>query len=243
MPYLSLMIDSSDMPFDASSAESGRTADAPGALPRPPTSFVGRQHELADARRLLAHNRLLTLTGPGGCGKTRLAIELAAGVAERSDGVPFVSLAAVRDPALVPVSIAQALGLQDARRRSLLAHLSGYLATGTSCWSSTTSSMSPAGGFVGDCSARPPLGSWSRVGRRCTCRGSRSSRCRPCGYRSRVRSRSAAWFACESVELFAARAAASVPGFTVDEGNAARSPTSCAVWMDCRWRSNWPRHG
>ena len=86
MQYLSLMTGSSDMPLDASSAESGRTA--PGALPRPPTSFVGRQHELADARRLLAHNRLLTLTGPGGCGKTRFAIELAAGVADDyPDGV------------------------------------------------------------------------------------------------------------------------------------------------------------
>jgi len=82
MQYLSLMIGSSDMPLDASSAESGRTADAPGALPRPPTSFVGPEHELADARRLLAHSRLLTLTGPGGCGKTRLSIELAAGVAD-----------------------------------------------------------------------------------------------------------------------------------------------------------------
>ena len=128
MPYLSLMIDSSDMPFDASSAESGRTADAPGALPRPPTSFVGRQHELADARRLLAHNRLLTLTGPGGCGKTRLSIELAAGVAdEYPDGVHFVSLAGITDPALVPRSIAQGVGLQDSRGRPLLEHLSSYV--------------------------------------------------------------------------------------------------------------------
>jgi SnoaL-like domain len=128
MQYLSLMIGSSDMPLDGSSAESGRTADAPGALPRPPTSSVGRQHELADARRLLAHNRLLTLTGPGGCGKTRLAIELAAGVAdEYPDGVHFVSLAGITDPALVPRSIAQGVGLQDSRGRPLLEHLSGYV--------------------------------------------------------------------------------------------------------------------
>ena len=69
---------------------SGRTADAPGALPRPPTSLWGGEHELADARRMLARSRLLTLTEPGGCGKTRLSIELAAGVAdEYPDGVHF----------------------------------------------------------------------------------------------------------------------------------------------------------
>jgi predicted ATPase len=48
-----------------------------GVLPRTPTSFVGRESELAEARGLLAGTRLLTLTGRGGCGKTRLAIELA----------------------------------------------------------------------------------------------------------------------------------------------------------------------
>src|SRR6476619_7660829 len=97
-------------------------------LPRQSTSFVGRGEELSRARDLLIGTRLLTLTGPGGCGKTRLAIQLASSVSEAFvDGVHFVSLAAVRDPALVPVSIAQALGLQDARRGSLLAHLGGYL--------------------------------------------------------------------------------------------------------------------
>ena len=50
-------------------------------MPRPFTSFVGRERELADAAQLLARNRLLTLTGPGGSGKTRLSFELAAGVA------------------------------------------------------------------------------------------------------------------------------------------------------------------
>ena len=102
---------------------------------------MGRQHELADARRLLAHSRLLTLTGPGGCGKTRLAIELAAGVAdEYPDGVHFVSLAGITDPALVPRSIAQGVGLQDSRGRPL-EHLSSYVRTGGSFLSWTTSSI------------------------------------------------------------------------------------------------------
>jgi hypothetical protein len=98
-------------------------------LPRPSTSFVGRENELAQARGLLAGTRLLTLTGPGGCGKTRLAIELAGRTPQDFQyGVHFVSLAAVRDPALVPVSTARGIGLQDARGTPLLEHLGGYLA-------------------------------------------------------------------------------------------------------------------
>ena len=100
-----------------------------GVLPPTPTSFIGRETELAQARGLLGDTRLLTLTGSGGCGKTRLAIELASSMPEEfPDGVHFVSLAAVRDPALVPVSIAGGIGLQDARGTPLLEHLSGHLA-------------------------------------------------------------------------------------------------------------------
>ncbi len=82
-----------------------------GNLPAQLTSFVGRA-ELADARALLDQVRLLTLTGPGGTGKTRLSLELASGCADRfPDGTWFVPLAAIRDPELVPSSIASTLGL------------------------------------------------------------------------------------------------------------------------------------
>jgi ATP/maltotriose-dependent transcriptional regulator MalT len=75
------------------------TREATGRVPRPRTSFVGRERELGSARRLLDGTRLLTLTGPGGSGKTRLCIALAASVeAEFRDGVQFAPLAAVRDP-------------------------------------------------------------------------------------------------------------------------------------------------
>ena len=99
-----------------------------GSLPRPLTSFVGRERELAEARRLLEGSRLLTLTGPGGSGKTRLCIELAAQVADGyPDGVCFVRLAPVSEPGLVPSSIAQSIGLPDSQGPSLVEHLASYL--------------------------------------------------------------------------------------------------------------------
>src|ERR1043166_8413476 len=101
---------------------------APGNLPRPLTSFIGRERELAQARRLLQDSYLVTLTGPGGSGKTRLCIALAAQVAaEYPDGIYFVPLAPVRDPGLVPSTIAQSIGLQDARDRPLMEHLVSQL--------------------------------------------------------------------------------------------------------------------
>ena len=82
----------------ADPAISGGVRDSPGRLPRPRTSFVGRESELAQAAYLLGHNRLLTLTGPGGCGKTRLSIALAARVMGAfPEGVRFVPLARVLD--------------------------------------------------------------------------------------------------------------------------------------------------
>ena len=85
------------------------------SLPKPLTSFFGRERELAQAKRLLAGSYLVTLTGPGGSGKTRLSIAVAAAVADDyPDGVYFVPLAPVRDPGLVPSTIAQHIGLQDA---------------------------------------------------------------------------------------------------------------------------------
>jgi predicted ATPase/class 3 adenylate cyclase len=83
-------------------------------LPRDLTSFVGRDNEMARVIELLRDTRLLTLTGPGGTGKTRLAVE-AARRAESSmpDGAAFVALASIRDPMLVGSTIRQALGLAE----------------------------------------------------------------------------------------------------------------------------------
>jgi predicted ATPase len=99
-----------------------------GGLPRPLTSFIGREREFAQAKRLLQGSYLVTLTGPGGSGKTRLCIALASDVAgDYPDGVYFVPLAPARDPGLVPSTIAQNIGLQDARDRPLTDHLVSQL--------------------------------------------------------------------------------------------------------------------
>lgn len=91
--------------------EPGRAA---GNLPAARTSFVGRGQELDALAALVPGSRLVTLTGPGGCGKTRLAVEAARRLAGRfPDGVWLVDLAPVADPALVPRAVARALGMLE----------------------------------------------------------------------------------------------------------------------------------
>jgi len=89
------------------------TTSRPRNLPVDLTSFVGREREVAAVKRLLAASRLLTLTGPGGVGKTRLALRTA-GEIHRSfrDGVWFVELAGVPDADLVPPAVAATMGIQ-----------------------------------------------------------------------------------------------------------------------------------
>ncbi|MGN9759571.1 ATP-binding protein [Streptomyces sp. SD31] len=83
-------------------------------LPVETTSFVDRRDELAAGRELLARARLVTLTGPGGVGKTRLATRIASGVRRAfPDGVRIVHLSGLHDPALVPLAAADALDLHD----------------------------------------------------------------------------------------------------------------------------------
>jgi predicted ATPase/DNA-binding SARP family transcriptional activator len=101
-----------------------------GNLPRQLTSFVGRERERADIARLLRHARLVTLTGPGGCGKTRLAVEAAAdALPELRDGAWFVDLAGLSDPALVAQAAALAVGVPIPASRSAQEALVAHLAT------------------------------------------------------------------------------------------------------------------
>jgi predicted ATPase/class 3 adenylate cyclase/DNA-binding CsgD family transcriptional regulator len=90
-------------------------------LPAQLTSFVGREAEGIQLRELLAQNRVVTLTGAGGVGKTRLAVQVASGMAgEFGDGVWYVDLAPITHPELVPVTVARALGLPDQPGRSTM---------------------------------------------------------------------------------------------------------------------------
>jgi len=85
------------------------------------TNFVGRGAQMTDVEKLLADNRLVTLTGAGGAGKTRLAVEITARIApEFHDGVCYVDLAPITHPGVVPVTVARALGLPDQPGRSTM---------------------------------------------------------------------------------------------------------------------------
>jgi predicted ATPase/class 3 adenylate cyclase len=97
-------------------------------LPTQLTSFIGREKEIAAAQQLLQTARLVTLTGPGGTGKTRLAMQVAAGLLEQfEDGVWLVELAPLSDPTLVPAIAARALGLREQSGPQMIGMLQDYL--------------------------------------------------------------------------------------------------------------------
>ena len=95
------------------------------------SSFVGREREVAEVKQLLLgdKNRLVTLTGPGGCGKTRLALAIAVGVVDsfKDGGVWWVELASLSDPTLVPQAVASTLNVREPPGRSLLEGLVEHL--------------------------------------------------------------------------------------------------------------------
>jgi predicted ATPase/class 3 adenylate cyclase len=107
---------------------------APGArhnLPKAISSFIGRDRDVAELAELLETARLVTLTGPGGCGKTRLAIEAAsASLPVRPDGIWFVDLAPVSDRELVLSVAANAMGVQESRAASADSALIDFLSLG-----------------------------------------------------------------------------------------------------------------
>ena len=145
-------------------------ARATGNLPAELTSFVGRRGELAEVKRLLASGRLVTLTGVGGVGKTRLALRAAAGLARAfPGGVWLVRFDQLRDEALVAQAVAAALGLQDRAGYAPAAALAEYLAgrqlllvwtTASTWWTRRQSWPTRC------CRRRPGCGCWPPAGKR-----------------------------------------------------------------------------
>jgi predicted ATPase len=100
----------------------------PGNLPAEATSFIGRRREAAGVRKKLSLSRLVTLVGPGGVGKTRLAVRVASDVRRSfKDGAWLVELAGVQDPLLVSKAVMTALNLRDQAATEPLALLRAYL--------------------------------------------------------------------------------------------------------------------
>ena len=119
-------------PIDVTRGESPPVASLVDArrdnLPVPLTNFIGRARELSELLRLVSSARLLTLTGAGGCGKTRLALELASRLLDRfPDGVRVVDLSDLTDPALVTPKVASAAGMQQGPGRPLDDALTEYV--------------------------------------------------------------------------------------------------------------------
>jgi transcriptional regulator with XRE-family HTH domain len=101
---------------------------SPNNLPAEGSSFVGRQRQLSELISLLASSRLLTLTGAGGVGKTRLALQMARQVTpDYQDGVWLVELASLNDPTLVPQFVASVIGVPEQPGRPLLTTLTNAL--------------------------------------------------------------------------------------------------------------------
>src|SRR6266567_1788759 len=118
------------LPVTKGDGEANRASTRRHNLPYQLTSFIGREQEIAQLEELVTANRLVTLTGAGGAGKTRLAIEVANRLVEAfPDGVWLMELAALSDPLLVPQAVAQALEVKEQPTRPVIETLSDHLAS------------------------------------------------------------------------------------------------------------------
>jgi hypothetical protein len=217
----------------------------PSNLPAQLTAFIGREQEIAEVRTLAASSRLVMLTGPGGCGKTRLRLKVAAGLLEgRGDGVWLVELAAVTDQDAVPDAIAAALRIPARPARPVLDTLADalgpqdllivldnceHLIGGCAKTAETILQRCPKLHLIatsreplaiaGETIYRVPSLSLPEAGDDDTAAGVTRSRCWPTG-----------------------------PGRRASPSTSPRARWDwrcrCAGgWMGCRWRSSWPPRG
>ena len=128
-------------------------------LPVQLTSFIGREKEIDKVKQLLNEKRLVTITGPGGTGKTRISLQTAADLLDAfPNGVWLVELASLADPALVPQAVATALGVREQPGRPVQDTLTDYLREKTSCssWITASTWSKPAPHWPMRCSTPAP---------------------------------------------------------------------------------------
>ncbi len=102
------------LPEDFPPLRSLNSPELPNNLPQQPTSLIGREREIEEVKKLVGAHHLVTLTGSGGCGKTRLSVQVAADMLNgEGDGVWLVELASLSDPSLVPQAVANVLGVKE----------------------------------------------------------------------------------------------------------------------------------
>ena len=194
-------------------------------LPAQRSSFVGRERELAELRELLTRARLLTLTGAGGAGKTRLALRVAADQLDRfDDGVLLVDLSTVTDPAVVPSTIASAVGVRKDPTEDLLDTLARHLADRELLLVvdnlEQVLDAAPALGRLLDAASRLSILATSRVPLHLS--GEQEYPVEPLSLPDPGGDRDLdALMLCESVLLFVERARAVAPRFLLDGDNAA----------------------
>ncbi len=222
-------LDADDAPAAAPGALSMAPPATPHNLPQPRTRFIGRETSLALCMGLLQTTRLLTLTGIGGCGKTRLALALAQRrLAAFADGVWFVDLAPLQDGQRVAPAVAAVLGLPDDGTTPLLARLQAHLAPRgvlivlDNCEHLIDAAATLADALLGGCAQLCILAT-SREALGVT--GEQLVPVQPLCLPAA--SDLAAVRDSDAVRLFADRAGLVAPGFVLDEGNAAAVADIC----------------
>jgi DNA-binding CsgD family transcriptional regulator len=220
-------------------AEQREESDPPGNLPAQLTSFVGREKEIAQIRDLLQSKRLVVLTGAGGSGKTRLALQVAAELAENyRDGVWLVELASLKDPKLVPETIAQVLKVSMGASKSPTETLISFLRSKhLLLLLDNFEHLLEAAPFVGEfLSAAPQLSVLATSRERLHIYGEQEFSVHPLQLPEVQHTEPLEkLLSYEAVKLFTQRARSARPELDVNEAT-----LPAHSWTACPWQSSWP---